>query len=167
MTNTSENTEKTIYEDTPKVFAKRLLSVFGIYCCIWTIFFILPLFFDSETSGMLIFWWIIITVAYIIVPITFSVKWTQTQLISVIKRNNILHFIILDKNRETEIEIEVNDLRSQISWTKGRPKSLILTIYDKENKAIRLYSTTKRSLEFMLEDLHYKLNQEKKQIKLN
>jgi hypothetical protein len=75
--------------------------------------------------------------------------------------NGIYKIEFLEKDTPVTLNIEKENIDSAIIWKRGRPRIMILSIYDKTEIVAVFYSGGKKKIELELEDINFKIQQKR------
>jgi hypothetical protein len=86
-------------------------------------------------------------------------KWELVKVTSITFHSNVFTFEIIEKDKKNTFSIQKDNLATTLKWKGGRPRVLVLTIFDGNNKIAELYSGGRKKHEIELEEIAFALNQ--------
>ena len=90
-----------------------------------------------------------------------SFKWGLKHLSLITFKSDIFTIEIMERDLKKTYTIHKDNLTTTLKWKGGRPKVLVLTIFDGTTKIADLYSGGRQKKEYELEEIDYKLKQKK------
>ena len=90
-----------------------------------------------------------------------SYKWGLKKVSLITFKSDIFTIEIMEKDLKKTYTIHKDNLITTLKWKGGRPKVLLLTIFDGTNKIADLYSGGRQKNEYELQEIFFKLNQKK------
>lgn len=145
-----------IFESHVDNFSKRLWRTFSPYFLFYSLFLFLPLFNKHGNKAIIFIWWALVLVVIISIFIG-SYKWTRRAVALISFTGDTFKIEVVDKNLKKTFEIHKENIRTVLKWTGGRPKILMLTIYNSDKKIVDLYSGGRQKNEYILEDIAHQI----------
>jgi hypothetical protein len=147
-----------IYSYSPDRFRKRLWRILRIPFFAWIVLIIFPVIFSRQFNFILGIWIVIVTLGFLIIPLSYSFKYARFQIVSIVNSNDLLIFEVVDQNIPRVINIEKYNLETRISWTILSPRSMKLTIFDSSKEILSIYSGGISSIESEVDKIGNRLN---------
>ncbi len=147
-----------IFKTTVETFSKRLMRLFGPYLFIYLSFLLIPLINLPGNKYIIIFSFIVITI-FILLMFFSSYKWELKKVSLITYRSGLFNIEIIEKDVKKTYAIHKDNSTTNLNWKGGRPRVLTLAIFDGTNKVADLYSGGRQKNEYELEEIVFKLNQ--------
>jgi hypothetical protein len=134
-------------------FSKRHWRIFSPYFYLYTILLALPLFNIHGDKFIYAIWWTLI--GFILLNMYLSSrKWTLREVTLITLINDHFHIDIIEKDLTKNYIIHINNIKTNTKSTiTNRPKVFTLTIFDKDNIILQLYSGGQRQKENDLKEI--------------
>lgn len=147
---------KVIFKYEPSKFSKRFWRVLSPYAILWFVFSLLPFFNIQGHKGILALIFAIIALSFFSIAYS-SYKWTLRCISEVVLKGDVFEIQLVEKDKLKTFTIHKDNIRTHLKWEGGRPRILVLTIFDTDTKIIELYSGGRAENEYVLEDIVLKI----------
>ena len=148
---------KTLFKSVPESFIKRFWKLFAPYFLFYSVLLVPSFFFQKSFEGFFLIWLIVISLS-IIVMLLSSYKWSLNKVSLITFYTDVFTFEIAHKDMKNTFSIQKDSLATTLKWKGGRPRVLVLTIFDGENQVAELYSGGRKKHEIELEEIAFVLN---------
>jgi hypothetical protein len=149
---------KTLFKRVPESFTKRFWKLFAPYLLFYSVFLVLSFFFWKSLEGVFLLWLLVISLS-IIVMLLSSYKWSVDKVSLITFYAEVFTFEIAHMDKKNTFSIQKDNLATTLKWKGGRPRVLVLTIFDGKNRVAQLYSGGRKRHEIELEEIAFALNQ--------
>ena len=138
-------------------FPKRILKLFYPYFIVYGTLLFVP-FLNVTGARAIDLLFVIAMAAMVITMFISSYKWTINQIVLVAFNNDLFEVEVVSKDKKSVYNIMKADLYTTLKWQGSRPRILRLSLFDKDVKIGDFYSGGKQKMEYVLEEIAYKIN---------
>ena len=146
--------EKIIFKSSVEKFSRRIWKLFFPYGFLFFPFLLIPLFTENDFNQILISQ-ILVVVGTLFVFLT-SYKWALHRISTIKIKSDSFEINIMRKDILITHNISRNKIKTLLNWKGNRPKMLVLSIFDGENKVVDLYSGGQKEDEICWRRLFFK-----------
>lgn len=142
-----------IYKFTPENFSQRKLKLLKSSLFLVIILLLLPLF---NSSGSLLVYAVFLFILMLVFAWNyhFVSKCTRRVITQISSNNDVLQIEFVSENTKHSIQLHRSSVKTRLRWIGGRPRTLSLTIFERHEQKLEVFSIGEGDMAYQLEEIN-------------